>query len=215
MPAHRIGIVPMTPAERQARHRAKLRQHSQTTPPAPVRRIPPRPQAVGGGDRSAHRSAGRIPRLARQPPGQSRRIEAGREAASDRRTRPRRAADDRPTARLRPRLTQEVRPPTPPNHHDQIAELDARDYPRSFRIQPPAQRGLGPFSFSSPWGISSAAPLGPGDDHIDLSAPTLRIDEPLAPIGVFSFVNYEYFETIPCANSCTRGRRKRATRIFP
>ena len=30
-----------------------------------------------------------------------------------------------------------------------------------------------------------------------------------------SFVNYEYFETIPCANSCTRGHRKRATRIFP
>ena len=29
MPAHRIGIAPMTPAERQARHRAKLRRHSQ------------------------------------------------------------------------------------------------------------------------------------------------------------------------------------------
>ena len=38
---------------------------------------------------------------------------------------------------------------------------------------------------------------------------------PLAPIGVFSFVNYEYFETILCANSCTRGRRKRASRIVP
>ena len=33
MPAHRIGIAPMTPAERQARHRAKLRRHSQTMPP--------------------------------------------------------------------------------------------------------------------------------------------------------------------------------------
>jgi hypothetical protein len=44
MPAHRIGIAPMTPAERQARHRAKLRQDSQTTPPASVRRILPRPR---------------------------------------------------------------------------------------------------------------------------------------------------------------------------
>jgi hypothetical protein len=44
MPAHRIGIAPMTPAERQARHRAKLRQDSQTTPSASVRRIPPRPR---------------------------------------------------------------------------------------------------------------------------------------------------------------------------
>lgn len=44
MPAHRIGLAPMTPAERQARHRAKLRQHSQTTPPASVRRFLPRPR---------------------------------------------------------------------------------------------------------------------------------------------------------------------------
>ena len=44
MPAPRIGIAPMTPAERQARHRAKLRQHRQTTPPAALRRIPPRPR---------------------------------------------------------------------------------------------------------------------------------------------------------------------------
>jgi len=34
----------MTPAERQARHRAKLRQDSQTTPSASVRRILPRPR---------------------------------------------------------------------------------------------------------------------------------------------------------------------------
>ena len=34
----------MTAAERQARHRAKLRQHSQTMPPAVLRRIPPRPR---------------------------------------------------------------------------------------------------------------------------------------------------------------------------
>jgi hypothetical protein len=44
MPAHRIGIAPMTPAERQARHCAKLRQHSQTTHPGSVRRILPRPR---------------------------------------------------------------------------------------------------------------------------------------------------------------------------
>jgi len=34
----------MTPAERQARHRAKLRQDSQTMPSASVRRILPRPR---------------------------------------------------------------------------------------------------------------------------------------------------------------------------
>ena len=44
MPAHRIGIAPMTPAERQARHRAKLRQYSQIMPPASVRRILSRPR---------------------------------------------------------------------------------------------------------------------------------------------------------------------------
>ena len=44
MPAHRIGIAPMTAAARQARHRAKLRQHSRPTRPAVLRRIPPRPR---------------------------------------------------------------------------------------------------------------------------------------------------------------------------
>jgi hypothetical protein len=42
MPRQRIGLAPMTPAERQARHRAKLPQQSRTTP-AP-RRVPPRPR---------------------------------------------------------------------------------------------------------------------------------------------------------------------------
>ena len=44
MPAYRIGTLPMTPAERQARHRAKQRaaQHAHATAPAP--RVPPRPQ---------------------------------------------------------------------------------------------------------------------------------------------------------------------------
>ena len=44
MPAHRIGAVPMTPAERQARHRAKLRQPNHATSRAPAPRRPPRPQ---------------------------------------------------------------------------------------------------------------------------------------------------------------------------
>src|SRR6516225_3632748 len=37
MPAHRIGAVPMTPAERQARHRARLRQPGEAPPPTSVR----------------------------------------------------------------------------------------------------------------------------------------------------------------------------------
>jgi hypothetical protein len=39
MPAHRIGAVPMTPAERQARHRAKL-QPSPVKPSSPSRTTP-------------------------------------------------------------------------------------------------------------------------------------------------------------------------------
>ena len=44
MPARRIGTMPMTPAERQARHRAKQRRahHARAASPAP--RILPRPQ---------------------------------------------------------------------------------------------------------------------------------------------------------------------------
>ena len=42
MPRPRIGTTPMTDAERQARHRARLR-HGGTPAPA-ARRIPPRPQ---------------------------------------------------------------------------------------------------------------------------------------------------------------------------
>ncbi len=43
MPRPRIGTVPMSPAERQARHRAKLRQQNPRPPVAPTRRIAPRP----------------------------------------------------------------------------------------------------------------------------------------------------------------------------
>ena len=71
MPAHRIGIAPMTPAERQARHRAKLRRHSQTMPPASVRRILPRPRRWGTAVAALIDLAGRMPRLARHSPGQS------------------------------------------------------------------------------------------------------------------------------------------------
>jgi hypothetical protein len=44
MPRPRLGIAPMTPAERQVRHRAKLRRHGRTTPAAPAPRVPPRPR---------------------------------------------------------------------------------------------------------------------------------------------------------------------------
>ena len=43
MPRRRIGAVPMTPAERQARHRARLRRDNHPLP-APARRTPPRPK---------------------------------------------------------------------------------------------------------------------------------------------------------------------------
>jgi hypothetical protein len=44
MPRYRIGTVPMTPAQRQARRRARLRQDRHTPPAPPARRRPPRPR---------------------------------------------------------------------------------------------------------------------------------------------------------------------------
>jgi hypothetical protein len=44
MPRHRIGTVPMTPAQRQARRRSRLRQENHTLPAPPARRRPPRPR---------------------------------------------------------------------------------------------------------------------------------------------------------------------------
>ena len=44
MPKPRIGALPMTPAERQARRRARLRRHHQLAAAPPVRRPTPRPQ---------------------------------------------------------------------------------------------------------------------------------------------------------------------------
>jgi hypothetical protein len=43
MPAHRIGSVPMTAAERQARHRAKQRRPHDAHPAVRAPRLPPRP----------------------------------------------------------------------------------------------------------------------------------------------------------------------------
>jgi hypothetical protein len=43
MPRHRLLEAPLTAAERQARHRAKLRQESGAPPTAPTRRLPSRP----------------------------------------------------------------------------------------------------------------------------------------------------------------------------
>ena len=42
MPRRRLGAMPMTAAERQARHRARRRQNPKPAPPP--RRTPPRPQ---------------------------------------------------------------------------------------------------------------------------------------------------------------------------
>jgi hypothetical protein len=44
MPAHRIGSVPMTAAERQARHRAKQRRPHDAHPAAGGSGVLPRPQ---------------------------------------------------------------------------------------------------------------------------------------------------------------------------
>jgi hypothetical protein len=44
MPQRRIGALPMTPAQRQARHRARLRWETHTPPAPPARRTPPRPK---------------------------------------------------------------------------------------------------------------------------------------------------------------------------
>ena len=44
MPKPRIGSLPMTPAERQARRRARLRRDRQLAPAPPARRPAPRPQ---------------------------------------------------------------------------------------------------------------------------------------------------------------------------
>jgi hypothetical protein len=44
MPRRRIGARPMTPAERQAQRRARLRRANRTAATPPARRTPPRPQ---------------------------------------------------------------------------------------------------------------------------------------------------------------------------
>ena len=44
MPARRIGTMPMTPAERQARHRAQQRRPHPAHAASPAPRVLPRPQ---------------------------------------------------------------------------------------------------------------------------------------------------------------------------
>ena len=44
MPRHRIGPIPLSPAERQARRRAKLHRQIPGPPATPSRRISPRPK---------------------------------------------------------------------------------------------------------------------------------------------------------------------------
>jgi hypothetical protein len=44
MPRPRIAVVALTPAQRQARHRARRRQENHPPPAPPARRIAPRPQ---------------------------------------------------------------------------------------------------------------------------------------------------------------------------
>ena len=56
MPAHRIGIAPMTPAERQARHRAKLRRQQPDHASSVSAAHPTAAKTVGDGGSCAHRS---------------------------------------------------------------------------------------------------------------------------------------------------------------
>ncbi len=97
---------------------------------------------LGGGGSYINRLAGRIPRLARQPAGQPRRISTGGQAAGHCRARPRGDVRNRPTARLRPRLTQEVHHSIT-RHHGQIAELDGHNWPppTTQLLSPQAGRG--------------------------------------------------------------------------
>jgi hypothetical protein len=56
MPAHRIGAVPMTSAERQARRRAKLRQPSEATPLSPAHFATAATMGGSGGDQDDYRA---------------------------------------------------------------------------------------------------------------------------------------------------------------
>jgi hypothetical protein len=60
MPRHRIGLEPMNPAERQARHRAQLRRRSQILPASPT----PARSGEGGRDRRGVRARPRPERWA-------------------------------------------------------------------------------------------------------------------------------------------------------
>jgi hypothetical protein len=75
MPRPRIGTTPVTVAERQARHRARLRHGGAPAPAA--RRIPPRAATPGDGCGNSDQPSGRIPRLAGQFAGQPVGIDTG------------------------------------------------------------------------------------------------------------------------------------------
>jgi hypothetical protein len=158
MPRPRIGALPMTSAQRQARRRARLgRERPLSAPPA--RRPLPRPQrwaAVA----TLTALQDEISRLARQPASQPRRFETGGEAAGHHRARPRGAARDRPTARLRPRLIQEVYHPIT-RHHDQIAELDGHNSGR-LRTAALSRRRDAPGRFQPGGGRRQCADFGEG-----------------------------------------------------
>jgi hypothetical protein len=117
MPKLRLGAVPMTPAETPSapRRPAPSEQAHAGDPVGAGAAHPTATPALGRGGGGAHRAPGRIPRLARQSTGEPGKLEAGREAEHYRRVRSRGAASDRPAARLRPRLTQEVHHRLHPN----------------------------------------------------------------------------------------------------
>ena len=115
MPKLRLGAVPMTPAERQARRRARLRRNKRTPAIPSARRTRPRPQRWAAAVAALIELQDEYRAWARQSTGEPGKLEAGREAEHYRRVRSRGAASDRPAARLRPRLTQEVHHRLHPN----------------------------------------------------------------------------------------------------
>ena len=128
MPRLRIGAVPMTPAERQARRRARLRRNKRTPRDAVGATHPTATPALGGGGGGADRAPGRIPRLARQSTGQPGRLEAGREADTLSSSSISRSCR-RSTYRAATAATDTGgSPPASSKRHGQIAELDAHNF---------------------------------------------------------------------------------------
>jgi len=110
MPRPRLHALPLTAAERQARHRARLCRHSGPPPAAPARRLPPRPSRWAAAVATLIALQDEYRAWLDNLPDN---LEGSRlaEAGSPRRARPRGAASRRVAARLRPRLTGETRVP--------------------------------------------------------------------------------------------------------